>query len=74
MRQRSLINMYKRLRRKPTPPSLFVKKLAELTHRSESSVRKWLSGEVEPDMAVKEILSDYFNTPIEVLFPPKEKN
>lgn len=50
----------------------FIEDIAKLTHRSKAAVRKWIAGECAPDMNVQEKLSQYFNRPIEELFPPKE--
>lgn len=69
MYQTSLINIYREIKKKPTPCELFVKELAEVTHRSISTVQKWVTGAQTPDNAAKHAISEHFNIPISVLFP-----
>ena len=69
MYQTSLVNIYREIKKKPTPCELFVRELAEETHRSISTVQKWVTGAQTPDNAAKHAISKYFKTPISVLFP-----
>jgi len=42
MARNMLAEMYFSIKEKPSPASKFVKELAAATHRSETSVRKWI--------------------------------
>lgn len=54
------------------PSVAFIAEIANLTHRSQIAVRKWISGENTPDYNVQEILAKHFGVPREQLFPPKK--
>ena len=56
----------------PTPASIFIKKIAKLTHRSEVTVRTWANGKKAPDINVQNVLSAHFNEEPSELFPPKD--
>lgn len=71
MIKKSLREHYRDMRAVPTPPQEFIKALAQLTHRTEKTVRFWLSGTQEPDLLTKEVIAQWLETPVEVLFPPK---
>lgn len=51
------------------PATAFVREVAEVTKKSELAVRRWLSGESEPDALTKSVLADHFGTSPECLFP-----
>lgn len=69
MKKRTLQVLYAKEKARPTPASSFVKSIAELTNRSETTVRKWLAGDSMPDHNVKVILSRHFAIPYDELFP-----
>ena len=46
-----------------------VKKLAELTFTSPSTVYRWISGEIVPPMIKKKIIAEYLGKSVEELFP-----
>ena len=55
-----------------TPAAKFVAEVAEVTKKSEISVRRWLSeGESAgvPDALTQEVLAKHFNTTPQELFP-----
>lgn len=58
---------------KPTAAQQFIKKVSELTHRSEATIRKWLSGTQYPDELTRVIIADKFNVDADFLFPRKEE-
>lgn len=66
----SLRQMYKGMDNMP-PKLAFVKRLAKVACKSESTIRFYLSGQT-PDALTQKVLSDELDTPIEVLFPKKE--
>lgn len=71
MNNSSLYEMYQAQVEMDSHAKQFIKEIMDLTHRSESTVRKWLSGAVEPDERIKRLLAKHFNTEVDVLFPLK---
>lgn len=55
--------------RKPTAAQKFVSEISELTHRSEVTVRMWLSGRQVPDELAQTIIAKKFNVDVKSLFP-----
>lgn len=68
---KTFLELYNEQKSKPTAAQVFVQKVAETTHRQETTVRMWLSGRQTPDDLVKSIIAKEFNVAIEDLFPPK---
>lgn len=64
--------LYEEELRKPTAAQRFVKEISELTHRSEVTVRFWLSGRQVPDELAQTIIAEKFNVDVKHLFPRKE--
>lgn len=62
-------DLYLQVREKPTPAQLFVKEIAELTKRSEGTVRMWISERQVPDALAKSLIADHFGVSAETLFP-----
>ena len=73
MCQTSLVELYKAVKSKPTPCELFIKEVAEVANRAESTVNKWVIGLAVPDVNVRMKLSEHFNIPVDVLFPNVKK-
>lgn len=65
----SFYEIYERLKAEPTPGAKFVSVIAQVCNRKESTVRKWLARETNPDANVQIILEKYLETPKETLFP-----
>lgn len=61
--------LYEDAKREPTPAAAFVAKVAEITHRTETTVRMWLSGNQTPDELAKSVIAQHFNSDINTLFP-----
>lgn len=74
MYQLSFVEMYRVAKGKPTPCEAFIKEVCELTHRSRSTVRKWVVGISEPDSNIKHQLSKHYKTPVNVLFPNSDNS
>lgn len=55
----------------PTPSRSFIKKMARITKKSESTVKMWLYGDQRPDELSKSVISSHFNVPANELFPTK---
>lgn len=53
----------------PTPAQIFVKEIADFTHKSEQTIRMWLSGKQMPDELTQSVLANKFNTTPQELFP-----
>jgi transcriptional regulator with XRE-family HTH domain len=64
--------IYNREKTKLTPCQNFIKEVAEVTRKSENTVRTWISGAIVPDELTKKVLSDYFNVPEDELFKKEE--
>lgn len=73
MQERSFFDLYEEERKKPTAAQMFVKKIANLTHRTELTVRQWLSGQQTPDELVQSIIAREYGVKIETLFPKERK-
>lgn len=65
----TLREMYDKARKSPTPAVAFIAEVAEITKKSEITVRRWLSGEVVPDALTRAVLADHFKCKAEDLFP-----
>lgn len=53
----------------PTNAQLFIKEVANCTHKSEQTVRLWLSGVQRPDELTQAVLAAKFKTTPQELFP-----
>ena len=69
MRKISLREMYDELRKEPSPSRKFIRELAELTNRSELTVRLWLGGHHEPEPLVTQIIAKAYDVDPSALFP-----
>lgn len=72
MRQMTFADLYYEARKKPHPSVAFIAEIAEVTHRTQIAVRKWISGENTPDYNVQQIIAQHLNMPREQLFPKNE--
>lgn len=70
---KTFLELYNEQKNKPTAAQVFVQRVAEMTHRQETTVRMWLSGRQTPDDLAKSIIAKEFNVSIDDLFPPKVK-
>ncbi len=71
----TLREIYEDAKRQPkpeTPANALIKRIAEVTKKSEIAVRRWISGESEPDELTKSVLAEHFSTTTDTLFPPKQ--
>lgn len=68
----TLLELYQNAKnqaRPVAPATAFVREVAAVTKKSELAVRRWLSGESEPDALTKCVLAKHFGTSPEALFP-----
>lgn len=63
-----LAEIYFSIKEKPTPASTFVKELAKVTHRSETSVRKWIAGDIIPDINTQILIAEHLGVEVKTLF------
>lgn len=68
----TLKERYIKERQKPTAPQLFIEEVADVTKRSTTTVRMWMSGAQVPDALTQQVLADHFGTTPEELFPPTD--
>jgi hypothetical protein len=69
MSNKTFIELYNESKSKPTPAQEFVSEVARITHRSEMTVRMWLSGKQIPDALVQSVIADHFGVDMAGLFP-----
>lgn len=68
----TLKELYNRAKDQPkpeTPATVFIREVADVTKKSEVSVRRWISEEVVPDALTQDVLAKHFNTTSDALFP-----
>lgn len=69
MSEMTFLQLYKDAKKNPSPGAQFIKDIAEMTHRSEICVKKWLQGNTVPDINCQIILEQHFGIPRTTLFP-----
>lgn len=72
MKKKTFRELYEEAKQKPTPAQVFVSEIAELTHRSELTVRMWLSGQQIPDELVQAVIAQKFDVCADTLFQNAE--
>jgi len=73
MSEKTFIELYNEAKSQPTPAQKFISEVAAITHRSEVTVRMWLTGVQVPDELVKATIAEKFGVSAEGLFPQKKK-
>jgi hypothetical protein len=66
--KKSFTELYLERKNEPTPAQRFINEVAELTKRSEQTVRMWLSGVQIPDPNVMKVIGMHFNVDPDTLF------
>ena len=56
-----------------SPKKMWIQRIAKVTHRSEATVRMWLSGRQVPDELIQEIIAKELGVPVVGLFPKEVK-
>lgn len=74
MERKTFKELYEEAKKMPTPAQAFISEIAELTHRSEFTVRMWLSGQQVPDELVQAVIAKRYDVNIDGLFPKSEQN
>lgn len=69
----SFSELYKREVSKPTAAQLFLRNVASVTRRTESTVKNWVYGTAVPDALALQALSQFFGINAATLFPDKRK-
>lgn len=57
-----------------SPKKMWIQRIAQVTHRSEATVRMWLSGRQVPEVLIQEIIANELGVPVEGLFPTVMEN
>lgn len=65
----TLRELYEEARKSPTPGVAFVREVMAVTRKTETTVRRWISGEVIPDALTRSVLAEHFHCNPEDLFP-----
>ena len=73
MEQRTFLDLYVEEKKKPTAAQVFIANIARLTHRTENTVRMWLSGQQVPDELVQSIIAKEYGVSASSLFPKREE-
>lgn len=61
--------LYRELKRKPTPLEQFIQRLQGITCRGKSSVRNWGKGRYYPSVSNQKKIAAMIGEDVEVLFP-----
>lgn len=57
-----------------SPKKMWIQRIAKVTHRSEATVRMWLSGRQVPEVLIQEIIAKELGVPVEGLFSTVMEN
>lgn len=68
LEKKSFFDLYNEAKSEPTPAQKFVKEVANLTDRSEGTVRMWLAGVQIPDPNVSRVIGMHFGVDADALF------
>lgn len=60
---------YEKQKAVPTAAGVWIRRIAILTHKSENTVRMWLSGRQTPDALTQAVLEKHLKTDCKNLFP-----
>ena len=71
MEEKTFMEIYRLEKSKPTPAQAFIKRMASLTKKSESTVRQWVLGCFDPDDLTKDVIAKELGIDSSVLFPQK---
>lgn len=69
MCKKSFHELYSEQKNKKTPAQEFISEVARITHRTETTVKMWLSGQQKPDALVCSIIAEHFSVEVSSLFP-----
>ena len=56
-----------------SPKKMWIQRIAQVTHRSEATVRMWLIGRQVPEELIQEIIAKELGVPVEGLFAKIEE-
>ena len=69
MNENSLVGLYDKAKKEPTPAVVFIEDLSKATNRSVNTVRTWVTGKRIPDPNIQKVISLHLNKDVDVLFP-----
>lgn len=56
----------------PTPRKEFIRRMADVTKKSEATVKMWVIGRQIPDALTQDVLAKELKVPAATLFPTKD--
>lgn len=74
LEKKSFNDLYEEQKKKPTAAQIFISEVAALTHRSENTIRMWLSGKQYPDELTQSIIARRYGVSVTSLFPREAQN
>ena len=72
----TFLEIYEQLPKRPSVPTertKFIRKIADATKRSETTVRMWLYGRQRPDALTQSVIAKLLKVPESELFPIEEE-
>lgn len=69
LKQISFASLYGEAKEQPTPAQQFIQEVAELTKRSENTVRMWIWGRQIPDALTCRVIGLRYGVDPDTLFP-----
>ena len=69
MNENSLVGLYDKAKKEPTPAVVFIEDLSKATNRSVNTVRTWVTGKRISDPNIQKVISLHLNKDVDVLFP-----
>lgn len=67
-KEKKFTELYAERKEMQTPAQAFVAEVAQLTERSEFTVRQWLAGVQKPEPLVQRVIAEHFNVNPQTLF------
>ena len=74
MEKKSFKELYESAKSRPTPAQAFIAEVAQLTHKSEQTIKMWLLGRQQPDELACAVIAKHFNVSPDTLFPQTTNN
>lgn len=68
MDKKTFKQLYDEQKNKPTPAQEFIAEVAQITHKTEGTVKMWLCGQQKPDALAQSIIAEHFGVDVKYLF------
>jgi len=69
IKKKTFHDFYEAAKARPTPAQQFIEDIAELTSKSEYTVRKWIARQQVPDKLTQNVIAKHFGCTADGLFP-----